>query len=232
MISEFINYMRENLNPTDDKAIIDWLQVSAELSEDNETLIKAELPLVIDSLNFVKNNFKPEVFQQSLRFPTICNEIIHGALCFNAGYTKEEVTEFANKGYLEAGHIPGYDGEKGTFTVIQVTEPECSVTVSDNVSDRLLQRWIMRASIDKPNEDIADILEKYTERYSAQIKRVLNEPLQKAFVKAIEDSTMIKNLIKFNPVTGEIENFPNKNLEAENHDEDISQTEDGGMSMV
>ena len=37
MISEFINYMRENLSPQDDKAIVDWLQVSAELSEDNET---------------------------------------------------------------------------------------------------------------------------------------------------------------------------------------------------
>ena len=42
---------------------------------------------------------------------------------------------------------------------------------------------------------------------------------------------MIKSLIKFNPVTGEIENIPNKNLEAES-EENISQSEDGGMSMV
>ncbi len=232
MISKFINYMRENLNPPDEKAIVDWLQLISELSDANETLIKQELPLVKDCLNYVKDNFKPEVFQQSLRFPTLCNEIINGALCFNAGYSREEVAEFADKGYFESGYMPHYDGEKATFSVIQITEPECSVTISDNVSDGKLERWIMRASIDKPNEDIADVLESYTERYSAQIKRVLNEPLQKAFVKAIDNSTMIKCLIKFNPITGEIENIPNKGLEADTLEEDISPTENSGMNMV
>ena len=231
MISEFINFMREELKQPDDTAIVDWIGLVDFLSDDNESLIKQELPLVMDSLKYVKNNFKPEVYQESLRFPTLSNEIINGALCFNVGYSREEVAEFANKGYFESGYMPHYDGEKATFSVIQITEPECSVTISDNVSDRKLERWIMRASIDKPNEDIADVLESYTERYSAQIKRILNEPLQKAFVKAIEDSTMVKSLIKFNPATGEIENIPNKNLEAES-EEDISQSEDGGMSMV
>ena len=43
---------------------------------------------------------------------------------------------------------------------------------------------------------------------------------------------MVRSFIKFNPVTGEIENIPNKNLEAETNAEDISPTESGGMSMV
>lgn len=224
MISEFINYMRENLSPQDDKAIVDWLQVTAELSDANETLIRQELSLIIDTLKYVKNNFKPEVYQMSLRFPTLCNEIFNGALCFNAGYSKEEVAKFAEIGYLESGYIPKRDDEKGSFTVVQVTEPECSVTISDNVSSRKLERWIMRASIDRPTEEIADVLEEYTQRYSAQIKRILNEPLQKAFVKAIEGSTAVDRLIKFNPVTGEIENIPNENLEIESPETDIAPT--------
>ena len=108
---------------------------------------------------------------------------------------------------------------------MQVTEPECSVTISDNVSSRKLERWIMRASIDRPTEEIADVLEEYTQRYSAQKKRILNEPLQKAFVKAIEGSTAVDRLIKFNPVTGEIENIPNENLEIESPETDIAPTQ-------
>ena len=231
MISEFINFMREELKQPDDTAIVDWIGLVDFLSDDNESLIKQELPLVMDSLKYVKNNFKPEVYQESLRFPTLSNEIINGALCFNAGYSREEVVEFANKGYFESGYIPKLDDEKGSFTVVHITEPECSVTISNNISARILEHWIMRASIEKPNEDIADVLEEFTQRFSGHVKRMLNEPLQKAFVKAIENSTMIKSLIKFNPVTGEIENIPNKNLEAES-EEDISQSEDGGMSMV
>ena len=225
MISEFINYMRDNLNPQDDKSIVDWLQLTAELSDANETLIKQELSIIIDTLKYVKNNFKPEVYQMSLRFPTLCNEIFNGALCFNAGYSKEEVSKFAEIGYLESGYIPKRDDEKGSFTVVQVAEPECSVTISDNVSARKLERWIMRASIDRPTEDIAGVLEEYTQRYSAQIKRILNEPLQKAFVKAIEETTVVDRLIKFNPVTGEIENISNKNLEIESPETDVVPTQ-------
>ena len=40
MISEFINYMRENLNPQDDKTIVDWLYLTADLLNTKETLIK------------------------------------------------------------------------------------------------------------------------------------------------------------------------------------------------
>lgn len=232
MISEFINYMRENLNPPDDRSIVDWLQLTAELSDENETLIKDELSLIIDCFNYVKDNFKPEVFQKSLRFPTVCNEIINGALCFNAGYSKEEVAEFANKGYFESGYIPKLDDEKGSFTVVQITEPECSVTISNNISARILEHWIMRASIEKPTQDVADVLEEFTQRFSGHVKRLLNDPLQKAFVKAIENSTVVKSLIKFNPVTGEIENIPNSNLEAESLESDIFQAENTGMNMV
>ena len=229
MVLNFINFMRENLSPPDDKSIVDWLQLADELADDNDTYIKQELGLIEDSLKYVKDNFKPEVFQASLRFPTLCNEIVNAALCFNAGYSRKEVSEFADKGYFESGFVPCSECEKGTFTVVQITEPECSVTVCVNVSEEKLSRWIMRASIDKPSEDISDVLEEYANRYGTRITRLLNKPLQNAFVKAIEQSTCVKCLIKFNPVTGEIETTHNSGLIPEEFDGNIQNA--GGIEM-
>lgn len=226
MVLNFINFMRENLAPPDDKSIVDWLQLADELADANDTYIKQELELIEDSLKYVKNNFKPEVFQESLRFPTLCNEIVNAALCFNAGYSREETAEFADKGYFESGFIPCTEGERGTFTVVQITEPESSVTVCSKFSEEKLTHWIIRASIDKPSEDISDVLEECADRFGARITRLLNEPLQNAFVKAIEQSTCVKCLIKFNPVTGEIETTHNSGLINEECDGNI-QNADG-----
>lgn len=230
MVLNFINFMRENLEQPDDKSIVDWLQLADELADDNDTYIKQELRLIEVSLKYVKDNFKPEVFQAVLRFPTLCNEIVNAALCFNAGYSIEKVSEFANKGYFESGFISCTEGERGTFTVVQITEPECSVTVCSNVSEEKLIHWIMRASIDKPSEDISDVLEEYVDMYGIRITRLLNEPLQNAFVKAIEQSTCVKCLIKFNPVTGEIETTHNSNLMSGEIDCNVN-TEDIGIKL-
>ena len=232
MVLNFINFMRENLDSQDDKSIVDWLQLADELADDNDTFIRQELGLIEVSLKYVKDNFKPEVFQKSLRFPALCNEIVNAALCFSAGYSLQEVSDFADKGYFESGFIPVAEGEKGTFTVIQITEPECSVTVSTKASEEILTKWIMRACIDKPSEDIADVLEANSKGYSAHVHRLLNEPLQNAFIKAVENSTAVERLIKFDPVTGEIESIPNSRLESENTDEELVQTENDNMNMV
>lgn len=106
MLSSFINFMRENLKPKEDNdsTILKWLELAIGLSDDGEANLNHELSDTMEALKYVKNNFRPKVFEDSLRFPTLSNEIINGALCFNAGYTKDMVEQFAEDGLIECGY--------------------------------------------------------------------------------------------------------------------------------
>lgn len=148
MLLDFINFMRDNLEQSNDNdsAILKWLELVIELSDDNEANLSHELSDTMEALKYVKNNFRPDVFQYSLRFPTLSNEIINGALCFNAGYPKDMVEQFAEKGLIECGYMPKHEDETGSFIVVKISEPENSMVVFDNVSEKTVLHSIRRAS--------------------------------------------------------------------------------------
>ena len=208
MLSEFINFMRGNLNPKEenDSTILKWLELALGLSDDGESKLDKELSETMDALEYVKSNFKPEVFQQSLRFCTLSNEIIYGALCFNAGYSLNEVEQFATDGLLECGYMPTFEDETGSFTVVHILPPEDSVVVFNNVSEKMVLRTIGRASNEAAENGgtVSSLISKGIICGSDRITRIINEPLKNAFLKGIENSTAVKQLIEYNQQTGEI----------------------------
>lgn len=214
MLSSFINYMRENLEPKEDNdsTILKWLELALCLSDEDESNLNHELSDTMESLKYVKNNFRPKVFQDSLRFPTLSNEIINGALCFNAGYTKDMVEQFAEDGLIECGYMPKYDDETESFTVVKILEPENSMVVFDNVSENMVFRSIGRAStkaIDNGGT-VSGYIKKGIVCHSNNVALIQSEPLKIAFEKALGDTSAVKKMITFNPVTGEVETFDNK----------------------
>lgn len=214
MLSSFINYMRENLEPKEDNdsTILKWLELALCLSDEDESNLNHELSDTIESLKYVKNNFRPKVFQDSLRFPTLSNEIINGALCFNAGYTKDMVEQFAEDGLIECGYMPKYDNETESFTVVKILEPENSMVVFDNVSENMVFRSIGRAStkaIDNGGT-VSGYIKKGIVCHSNNVALIQSGPLKIAFEKALGDTSAVKKMITFNPVTGEVETFDNK----------------------
>ena len=148
MLLDFINFMRDNLEQSNDNdsAILKWLELVIELSDDSEVNLNHELSDTMEALKYVKNNFRPKVFQYSLRFPTLSNEIINGALCFNAGYPKDMVEQFAEKGLIKCGYMPKHEDETGSFIVVKISEPENGMVVFDNVSEKTVLHSIRRAS--------------------------------------------------------------------------------------
>lgn len=206
--------MRENLEPKEDNdsTILKWLELALCLSDEDESNLNHELSDTMESLKYVKNNFRPKVFQDSLRFPTLSNEIINGALCFNAGYTKDMVEQFAEDGLIECGYMPKYDDETESFTVVKILEPENSMVVFDNVSENMVFRSIGRAStkaIDNGGT-VSGHIKKGIVCHSDNVALIQSEPLKVAFEKALEDTSAVKKMITFNPVTGEVETFDNK----------------------
>lgn len=214
MLSEFINYMRENLEPKEDNdsTILKWLELAVGLSDDGEANLNHELTDTMEALKYVKNNFRPKVFQDSLRFPTLSNEIINGALCFNAGYTKEMVEQFAEEGLLECGYMPKTEDETESFTVVKILEPENSMVVFDNVSEKMVLRSIGRASTESIDNGgtVSGHIKKGIVCHAENVALIQSEPLQLGFEKALENTSAVKKMITFNPVTGEVETFDNQ----------------------
>ena len=68
--------MRDNLEQSNDNdsTILKWLELVIELSDDNEANLSHELSDTMEALKYVKNNFRPDVFQYSLRFPTFATK--------------------------------------------------------------------------------------------------------------------------------------------------------------
>ena len=214
MLLDFINFMRDNLEQSNDNdsAILKWLELVIELSDDSEVNLNHELSDTMEALKYVKNNFRPKVFQYSLRFPTLSNEIINGALCFNAGYPKDMVEQFAEKGLIKCGYMPKHEDETGSFIVVKISEPENGMVVFDNVSEKTVLHSIRRASteaIDKDGE-ISAYIQKGIVCHRENVARIGSEPLKAAFEKALENTSAVKKMFTVNPVNGEVESFDNK----------------------
>lgn len=214
MLSEFINFMRENLDQRDDNdtTILKWLELALSLSDDGVTKLNHELSDTMEALKYVKNNFRPKVFQESLRFSTLSNEIINGALCFNAGYPKDKVEQFAEEGLIECGYMPKSEDETESFTVVKILEPENSMVVFDNVSEKMVLRSIGRASTEAIDNGgtVSGHIKNGIVCHSENVALVQSEPLKDGFEKALENTSAVKKMITFDPVTGEVETFDNQ----------------------
>lgn len=214
MLSEFTHFMRDNLEPREDNdsTILNWLQLAIDLSSEGEANLNHELSDTLNALRYVKNNFSPKVFQESLRFATLSNEIINGAFCFNAGYTKEMVEKFAEDGLIECGYMPKAMDETENFYVVKILEPENSMVVFDNVSEKTVLRTIGRASTESIENGglMCEHIKHGIMCRIENVQHIQSEPLRIAYEKALENTSAVRKMITFQPETGEVQTFDNQ----------------------
>ena len=201
MLSHFINKIREWLEPEDDTTVVDWIQHASDLTSVCETSFNNELLQILKTLEYVKNNFSPEVFQKTLRFPTLYNEIVNVAVCYNAGYSNEDVTYFANNGHIECGYVPSFEDEHASFTIVNITKPENSMALFIHMSDehiRLTLQGANRAS-KETGIDLMTILRQGFREMPQRLYIVENDDLKTAFRMAAENTKCIREQYNYNP---------------------------------
>lgn len=114
--SYFADEIREMLNPKDEAVVLEWLEFVRDISDASESNFNKELGDTLRALYYVKNVYDEKTLQTSLRFCTLSNEIVKGAMYFSEGKSQEEVRELANQGLLMGGYVPsvnyGKDGEQ------------------------------------------------------------------------------------------------------------------------
>jgi len=201
MLSHFINKIREWLEPEDDTTVVDWIQHASDLTSVCETSFNNELLQILKTLEYVKNNFSPEVFQKALRFPTLYNEIVNVAVCYNAGYSNEDVTYFANNGHIECGYVPSFEDEHASFTIVNITKPENSMALFIHMSDehiRLTLQGANRAS-KETGIDLMTILRQGFRETPQRLYIVENDDLKTAFRMAAENTKCIREQYNYNP---------------------------------
>lgn len=204
MVRHFINTMREWLKPENDTAIVDWLVQSYELAAVTESGFNQELLPTIKTLEYVKNNFSPEVFQKTLQFPTLYNEIVNVALCFNAGYSNEEVTYFANNGHIECGYVPHFEDEHASFTIVNITEPKNSMAVFIHMSDEQIKLSLQsaRKSCRESGLDLITVLKQGFRLMPQRLYIIESDDLKTAFRMAAENTQCIKGQFEYDTAEG------------------------------
>ena len=214
MLLKFVNYLRENLEPSEDNdsAILNWVELALNICSDCELDLDDEVREYMEALNYVKNNFTSEVFQQSLRYADICGEIVNCAFCFNAGYSEEEVDAFVDEGWLECGYFPEDEDKTRNLILVRILEPENSMLLFNDVSEKIVLRSIGRASTEAIDNGgtVSGYIQKGIVCEPQNVCLISSPPLKRAYEKALENNTAIDRVITFNPVTGEVDFFVNE----------------------
>lgn len=209
MLLKFINYLRKKLEPSEenDSAILGWVELALNICSDCELDLDNEVTDYMEALDYVENNFVPEVYQQTLRYADISSEIVNCAFCFNAGYSAEEVETFAHEGWLESGYFPEDKEKTRNLILVKILEPDNSMLLFGDVSERMVLRTIGRASTESINEGgtVSSHIEKGIVCEPQHIYSINALPLKMAFEKALENNIAVDRVITFNPVTGEVD---------------------------
>ncbi len=197
-MDHFIEEMRRMLDPPDDAVILRWLDLAENLSENSEWGIgfKTELRAIFLALKYVQHNFSAEVLQKSLRLCILNDEIINGAVCFNAGYSAAEVQAFANDGILSGGYIPSEEDEVGKLILVEMAESEMSLLLVQNGSKFLPQSisgLYRLAELKKLPVSRASLEQVLGDRV---VDKVENKILRNAYCKAFESATAIGTFVK------------------------------------
>ncbi len=198
-MSQFIKELRGMLiPPTNEGAILPWLELAEELSQNSKwhSGFTEELNAILLALKYVRHNFSEEVLQKSLRLYIVNDEIINGALYLNAGYGVEEVQELADAGILSEGYIPTSENEVGTLTLIELDERETPLLlVRSKVKD--LTREISMLSGFAEYQGLPLSLVLIEQGISElEIDKIEDKKLKTAYLQAFKTTTAVGTFLK------------------------------------
>lgn len=132
-VNKFIKTLRYDLGCDYDDLILQWLEFNANLAEDDEIDLEAELDDTARALCYVKNNFDEETLRKTLTYPTLANEVISCAVLFKASQSIEVVNDYAESGRIEGGYIPKTFDEKGSLSLVYCAGEDDSVFVCHDI---------------------------------------------------------------------------------------------------
>ncbi len=212
-VQDFIQRMQNMLRLKDSSVIVDWLEFTGEISSNCETNLENDLDETLRALFFVKDNFNWKVFQQSLRYPTISNEIINAAFCFCQGYSTDEVKKFAEDGILE-GYIPQEKSELESFTLIRNADSKKDFYYAIKEPEAAIKKHLRRLSIISEDENISieQLLRDKTIN-NRQIEVVGNKMMADAMCYAYTHSMAFRNFYDFSPTKHEMTKISLSELE-------------------
>lgn len=106
LLKDFILKTSDMVDSENKTPVLDWIEFACDMADSCGSRMEQELDDIFRSLCYVKNNFCPETFQESLRILCLSNEIIYGAMFSDAGVAPETIRKLADDGVLECGYIP------------------------------------------------------------------------------------------------------------------------------
>lgn len=207
-LTDFITKVSDMVNGYDKTAVLDWVAFAGFMNESagaGTSSLEKELFEVYRPLCYVKNNFSNDVLQQSLKFDTLGNEIVFGAMMFAAGYSHDEVRTLANEGVFEDGFTPYGTTEKSSLSVIGIRGRDDLLFIGRYQSaDSVRQKLNGAAALaDVRGQNIETML-KETARTDRDTWTITHPKLIDAVKTACTDSSAIEHITLYDPENHEI----------------------------
>ena len=204
-IIKFKKELQELLNTQDKEAILDWIDLAEDFTEDSqsEADLYKELNDIRGALKYVKNNFSAEVLQKSLRLCILANEIISGAICFNAEYSSEQIKDLAASGLFMDGYIPPAGNETGALSLIQFVDLNNTILLIENTWSPAIIKSLLEVLSDsgkKDSQKFYDFL--ISGDASLRIINLSDPSLKSAYLKAFTSTTAIGTLFRYSSKKG------------------------------
>lgn len=197
LLKDFILETSDMVDSENKTPVLDWIEFACDMADSCGSRMEQELDDIFRSLCYVKNNFCPETFQESLRILCLSNEIIYGAMFSDVGADPDTIRKLADNGILECGYIPADAWELASLSLIQMKEPENALWVVENEEplriEKLLQRIASQARQEQvPIKELLDI-------QKLRIQKISNKDLAQALLNAFTSSSAIDRLYVYQP---------------------------------
>ena len=207
-LTDFITKVSDMVNGNDKTAVLNWVAFAGSMDESADAdagSLEQELFELYRPLCYVKNNFSNDVLQQCLKFDTLGDEIIFGAMMFAAGYSHDDVGTLADEGVFQDGFTPYGTTEKSSLSVIGIRGRDDLLFIGRYQSaDSVRQKLNSAAALaDLRGQNIETILKK-----AAQTNRdtwIITHPKMIDAVKtACTNSSAIEHITLYDPENHEI----------------------------
>ena len=154
LLKDFILKTSDMVDSENKTPVLDWIEFACDMADSCGSRMEQELDDIFRSLCYVKNNFCPETFQESLRILCLSNEIIYGAMFSDAGVAPETIRKLADDGVLECGYIPADTWELASLSLIQMEEPENMLWIVENEEPLRIEKLLQRIAFQTRQEHV------------------------------------------------------------------------------
>lgn len=197
LLKDFILKTSDMVDSENKTPVLDWIEFACDMADSCGSRMEQELDDIFRSLCYVKNNFCPETFQESLRILCLSNEIIYGAMFFDAGVAPETIRKLADDGVLECGYIPADTWELASLSLIQMEKPDNMLWIVENEEPLRIEKLLQRIAFQARQEQVP--IKELLDNQKLRIQKVGNEDLAQALLNAFTSSSAIDRLYVYQP---------------------------------